>query len=242
MVTTKTSRKPAVKISSKKVAVNKKVTKPTSFTLSLFDLLGKEKSQVVLPKEIFGLQENTTLLTQYVRVYLANQRQSNASTKTRAEVQGSTRKIYKQKGTGRARHGSRRAPLFVGGGTIGGPQNHNFSLKMNKKQKQKALFTALSLKYKEQNTMGLVKETTVLKTKVVMQFLKKTNLNNKKILLVLPELKKNNLVLASRNIPNITLIDSKSINPYILLQNDKVIFADNSIEVLKSHFLKQHEN
>lgn len=232
----------ATKKIPKKPESIKKVSKPVGFTLKLFNLLGAEKTEMPLPKEIFGLQENAVLLTQYIRVYLANQRQSNASTKTRAEVQGSTRKIYKQKGTGRARHGSRRAPIFVGGGTIGGPQNHNFSLKMNKKQKQKALFTALSLKYKEQNTIGLIKEDSTAKTKVIVQFLKNTNLQNKKILLVLPELGKNSLILASRNIPNITLIDSKSINPYILLQNEKIIFADNSIEVLKTHFLKHHEN
>src|SRR3989338_9847754 len=107
-----------------------------------------------MPKEIFAVEASPRLLAQYVRVYLANRRQGTASAKTRAEVKGSTRKIYKQKGTGKARHGDIKAPIFIGGGVVGGPIPRDFSLKFNKKQKRKVLFYALTLKLKQKDIFG----------------------------------------------------------------------------------------
>src|SRR5581483_3879222 len=116
---------------------------------SVYDLKGKAIGRVTLPSEVFGVEENPHLLAQAVRVYLANQRQGTVSTKTRGEVQGSTRKIYRQKGTGRARHGGIRAPIFVHGGIVFGPKPREFSLSMPQKMRRLALFTALSGKVKD---------------------------------------------------------------------------------------------
>src|SRR3989338_4919632 len=137
--------------------VKKTETKKSSagLTIPVYDLNGKEKGTVELAKEIFAVEASPKLLAQYVRVYLANRRQGTASTKTRGEITGSTRKIYKQKGTGRDRHGDIKAPIFVGGGTVGGPKPRDYSLKFNKKQTKKALFYSLSLKFKEQGIFGL---------------------------------------------------------------------------------------
>ena len=131
--------------SEKKLTTPKK--KKVNLTIPVYDLDGKEKSTLEVAKEIFGIESNPKLIAQYVRVYHANQRQGTSSTKTRGEVRGSTRKIYRQKGTGKARHGDIKAPIFVGGGVVGGPQPGKHSLKLNKKQIKKSLFTALSLKF-----------------------------------------------------------------------------------------------
>ena len=238
----KSPKKITKKVVAKPVVKAKPVTpaKKSGLTLKFFDLEGKPGKDIELPAEIFNTVSHPKLLAQYVRVFLANNRSGNASTKTRAQVRGSTRKIYRQKGTGRARHGSRRAPIFVGGGIIGGPTTKDFSLKLNKKQRRKALFSALTIKYKEENTIGLATDTKTAepKTKIVSKFLKLANLDSKKVLLVLSKFEKNNLVLAARNIPSVTVVESQSINPYLILQNDKVIFAQDALESLKKHFLK----
>src|SRR5258708_225116 len=129
------------------VSVSKKTEKKyTPVSVDVIGVDGKVSGKVSLPGEMFGEKVNKTLLAQAVRVYLANQRQGNASTKTRGEVDGSTAKIYRQKGTGRARHGSKRAPIFVKGGLVFGPKPRDFSLALPQKMKRKALFGALSAK------------------------------------------------------------------------------------------------
>jgi large subunit ribosomal protein L4 len=115
----------------------------------------KKEKIIDFPKEMFESIENKPLLAQAVRVYLANQRQGNASTKTRGEVHGTTKKVYKQKGTGRARHGAKKAPIFVGGGIAGGPKPRDYSLKLNKQQKKIALICALTLKRNEKKLFVL---------------------------------------------------------------------------------------
>ncbi len=230
-----------------KKTITKKVTpvkKPAGLTVPVLNLEGKEASTVSLPKEIFSSQASDKLLAQYVRVYLTNQRQGNAASKTRSEVKGSTRKIYRQKGTGRARHGAKSAPIFVGGGVAFGPQPKNFSLKLNKKQRRRAFFSALTHQYKDGNVLGLVDKSLEIepKTKNFSSLLKNAQLTDKKILLVLPQLSKNNLILASQNIPGLTLTDAKSINTYEVLSNQKIIFVSKALDVLREHFLKQYEN
>src|SRR6266404_5428662 len=133
------------------VSVSKKTTEKAYATVSVavVGIDGKVSGKVSLPGEMFGEKVNKALLAQAVRVYLANQRQGNASTKTRGEVDGSTAKIYRQKGTGRARHGSKRAPIFVKGGIVFGPKPRDFSLSLPQKMKRKALFSALSAKVKD---------------------------------------------------------------------------------------------
>ena len=119
----------------------------TGLNIDVFDIKGKNVGSISLPESIFKAKVNPQVVAQAVRVYLANQRQGTSSTKTRGEVQGSTRKIYRQKGTGRARHGSIRAPIFVHGGVAFGPKPRDFSLKIPSKIKQQALFSAFSSKF-----------------------------------------------------------------------------------------------
>ena len=136
--------KPATPSKVQEVKVASKVTSAKSVSAPLFDLAGKSTGTVSLPGELFNIPNSPQLLAQYVRVYLANQRQGTASTKTRSEVTGSTRKIYKQKGTGRARHGANKAPIFVGGGIAFGPRPQDHTLSLTKKQRTKALLMTLS--------------------------------------------------------------------------------------------------
>lgn len=242
-----TPKKPIVKktVAKKVVPIKAPTVKKTiGMTIPVLNMEGKQSSTTAVSKEIFSTEASDKLLAQYVRVYLANQRQGNAATKTRAEVRGSTRKIYRQKGTGRARHGAKSAPIFVGGGVAFGPQPKDYSLKLNKKQRRKAFFYALSLRFKEGNVIGLVDKSLEIepKTKTFLTFLKGSQLVDKKILLVLPEGKKNSLVLAARNVPRVTLTDARSINTYEVLNNEKIVFVVKAVTALDSHFLPKHEN
>lgn len=219
----------------------KSTKKKGVLTIPVYNIEGRLIKRKTLPKEIFSVEVNKKLLTHYVRVYLANQRQGTASTKTRSEVKGSTRKIYRQKGTGRARHGAITAPIFVGGGVVGGPRPTDYSLKMNKKQKRKAFLYALSLIQKNNSILELSGDISSFKakTKIFADFLKKLDLHEKKILLVLPKFEKNNLVLASRNVRSVILRDINSLNAYDLLNTEKVILADQTLKVLEKRY---HEN
>lgn len=225
-----------------KVIKEKKTIKKSSVDLMIpvYDIKGKEISQIELPKEIFNYKVNKSLIIQALRVYQFNQRQGTSSTKTRGEVIGSTRKIYRQKGTGRARHGSIKAPIFVGGGVAGGPKPRKYSLKINKKQKRKAIFSGLTFMFKNKKIIGLDKKTLEIdsKTKYITQFLKTLSLLNKKIVFVLPKMEKNNFVLAARNIQGVNMIDVRSLNIFQILNCEKLIFFENSIEIIKNHFLK----
>jgi len=168
----KTTAPKAVKAAEKKAPVAKKAVekkekveaavspKGTSFKeaaaapkaaglkVEVIDTVGKVVETMELPKELFGAKINSVLMAQAVRVYLANQRLGTASTKTRGEVDGSTRKIYRQKGTGRARHGGIRAPIFVKGGIAHGPKPRDYSLLLSKNMRIAALRSALSAKVK----------------------------------------------------------------------------------------------
>ncbi len=210
------------------------------FSLPLYDKKGEIKSEIQISKKIFSEKINPSLIAQAVRVYLANQRQGTASTKTRGEVKGSTRKIYRQKGTGRARHGSIKAPIFVGGGIVGGPKPRDYSLKLNKKQKRKAFYSALTLQYQEKNLLVFDREFLKinLKTKEVVKILEKLNLLGKKILFIFSKLEENNFLLAARNIEKVDFIDVYSLNTYEVLNHQKLVFFADALEVLEKHFEK----
>ncbi|MDO8608958.1 MAG: 50S ribosomal protein L4 [bacterium] len=223
------------------IKVKKAVAPKTTgeFLMKVFDIFGKEEKSLELPKEIFDIKTDLKLISQYIRVFLTNQRQGNASTKTRGEVMGSTRKIYRQKGTGNARHGDIKAPIFVGGGIVGGPRTHDYNLKMNKKQKQIAFYSALTLKFKEQNIFGLQLGTIKdLKTKIIAQFLKTVKADNGSVIFVLPKLERNNFVLSARNLKKVSLCDVSTLNPYEIVKTNKLFFVDDALLIMSKKFSK----
>jgi len=232
------------KTKTEKRSETKKATvkKTDGLTVPVYNIDGEEKRTLALPKEAFSIVVKPQLLAQAVRVYRFNQRQGTASTKTRGEVVGSTRKIYRQKGTGRARHGDIKAPIFRGGGIVGGPKPKDYSLDINKKQKRKAFFGALTLKLKEKSIFGIADSALKIepKTKLVANFLKTLKLTGKKITFVLPKMEKNNFILATGNLSEVDLIDCQSLNTYQILNNTKLIFFESALEVFKSHFLKKN--
>jgi len=242
-VKTQKSKVVVKKVAATKKAVVKAATaKETGLKQSVYDVKGKVAESINLPAEIFGVKINKTLMTQAVRVYLANQRRGTLSTKSRGEVKISTRKIYRQKGTGRARHGAASAPIFVGGGIAFGPKPRDFSLKLNQNMKRVALFSALTSKLKD----GEIKVVTGLekiepKTKKMVDVIDKLELNGKnaQVLLIMPSGNENvNIVKAGRNIKGVTVTSANLINTYEILSNKRVLFMKSSIDSLKETFLK----
>jgi len=243
-VTTKTPVKKAatVKAAGVKtpVATNPVVAKktPGNVKTDVFDLTGKVIATIALPGELFDAKVNKALMTQAVRVYLANQRKGTQSTKTRGEVEGSTRKIYRQKGTGRARHGGVRAPIFVGGGVALGPKPRDHSLSLPQKMRKAALSSALTGKLSD----GQVKvvdglETLDPKTKLFVEILKKLALdtNKKKILLVLPE-KTDKLQKAVRNVEGVTFVLANQLNTYEVLNTRTLLLMKSAVITLEKTF------
>lgn len=212
-------------------------------TADLYNLETKKTEKVKVPKEIFEAKINPFLMAQAVRVYLANQRQGTLSAKTRGEVKGSGRKIYRQKGTGNARHGDRYAPIFVGGGVAFPPKPRDFSLKISKKAKKAALFSALTKKFNDNKVIFLkglekIKPKTKEGEKVLKEVIPEIGGREIKILLVIPE-KTKNILLAMRNLKGVEIILANLINTYTVLKSDKIIFLDKSLEKIKEVFLKK---
>lgn len=235
-----TPKKKAVVVSAKKIIVKKP---KDTLSLEVFDTKGKLSETVLLPKEIFGAKINDKLLAQAVRVYLANQRAGSATTKTRSEVHGTTKKAWQQKGTGRARHGSRKAPIFVHGGIAWGPRPRDFSLSLSKKMRRAALFSALSLKQKSNEIKGIKGlEKLTPKTKLIVEVLNNLGVNqdNKKILLITPKGKEfENVYRAARNIQGVSLLPADIINAYQIMNNKLILLMDKSLDVITSNFLKE---
>ncbi len=228
----------------KKATVRKAVSLPAekttrvSLSAPMFTITGAKSGSFALPKEIFGTKINQALMAQAVRVYLANQRLGTVSTKTRGEVDGSSKKIYRQKGTGRARHGTLRAPIFVKGGVAHGPKPRDYSLKLPPKMKKAALFSALSLKTKDGEIKVLSGLTKIEpKTKIMNSLLKKITDEGKKnrVLLVTSANPKDlgNVYKASRNIRNVEVLNAEFLNAYQVLRHKNLLFMKESIEVLK---------
>jgi len=214
------------------MVVRKKIEKEIEAEkIIIYDPNGEIKDTIKISPESSKIKINYKLLAQTVRVYLNNQRKGTASTKTRGEVKGSTRKIYRQKGTGRARHGDIKAPIFVGGGVVGGPKPKEYRLKLNKKQIKKSLFDSFILKIKERKIIGLSQLFSEMKpkTRLLASFLKKMGLG-RKILLVVDKIKNNNLVLAARNLVNLDIRTVDCLNAYNLLNADTILFMENPLK------------
>lgn len=216
--------------------------KGTSLNISVFDTKGKVSGRIELPSEIFGAKINDSLMSQAVRVYLINQRQGTSKTKHRGEVDRTTKKLYQQKGTGRARHGSRRAPIFVGGGKVFGPIPRDLSLNFSKKMKTLALFSALSSKLKD-SEVKIIKglEEIAPKTKLMAEVLKNLGINSaSKVLLVMPKAGKEseNVYRAGRNLEGLEILSANSLNTYKVLDNRLVLLMKDSVDSLKETFIQ----
>ncbi len=190
--------------------------------------------KVSLSDEIFAIDPNDHAIYLDVKQYLANQRQGTHKSKERNEIAGSTRKIKKQKGTGSARAGSIKSPLFRGGGRVFGPQPRDYSFKLNKKVKQLARKSALSYKVKD-NSLMVVEDLSFdsIKTKSFLSLLSGLSLTDKKTILVLPEENKN-VYLSSRNLPKSKVVTVNDVNTYQLLNADHLVICEGSVSKLET--------
>ncbi len=193
--------------------------------VDVLDINNSKVGSIELADTVFNAEVNEALLYEAVRNFLANKRQGTAATKTRHEVAGSGKKLWKQKGTGRARMGSIRSPLWRHGGTTHGPQPRDYSWDLPKKMLQGALRSALSAKLKD-GSIKIVREFSLAdhKTKTFSGMLQKFNAPNK--VLVVDNSKSRELSLSSRNMAGVTLIASMEVNPYHLLGAKQILMSE----------------
>jgi large subunit ribosomal protein L4 len=195
-------------------------------------------AKVQLPEAIFGIEPNDHAIYLDVKQYLANQRQGTHKSKQRNEIAGSTRKLHKQKGTGGARAGSIKSPLFNGGGRIFGPQPRDYSFKLNKKLKALARKSALSYKAKDNNILVLEDfNFDSVKTKNYAKFLADNKVGAEKTLLVLPAVN-NNVYLSSRNLKKAKVVTADQLNTYDVLNAGKLLLTTGSVKTLEEAFAK----
>ena len=205
----------------------------------VLDFNGKDTGRKVqLSDSVFGIEPNNHAVYLDVKHYLANQRQGTHKAKERAEVAGSTRKIKKQKGTGTARAGSAKNPLFKGGGTVFGPRPRSYSFKLNKNLKRLARKSAFSIKAKESNIIVLEDfnfETP--NTKNFINVLKALELENKKSLFVLGDTNKN-VYLSSRNLKGSSVVSSLELSTYAILNANNLVLLESSLEIIEENLSK----
>lgn len=195
-------------------------------------------ARVQLPDSIFGVEPNDHAIYLDVKQYLANQRQGTHKSKQRNEIAGSTRKLHKQKGTGGARAGSVKSPLFNGGGRVFGPQPRDYSFKLNKKLKSLARKSALSYKAKDNNIVVLEDfNFDSIKTKNYIQLVAGLNFAAEKTLLVLPSAN-NNIYLSSRNIKKVKVITADQLSTYDVLNAGKLLLTASSVKTLEEALAK----
>ncbi len=201
-------------------------------SVSVLNLNGEEtEKKVNLNGDVFGVEPNTQVMFDAVQVYQANMRQATAKTKTRSEVRGGGKKPWRQKGTGRARAGSSRSPIWVGGGTVFGPiGNQNYKLSMNKKAHTLALKSALSVKASEKNII-VVDELNTTKTKDFAKALEMLKVEGKALVV----LKEENAEFekSARNVPGVKVVLTNNVCVYDLLNSNKVLFTTESVKALE---------
>lgn len=207
--------------------------------VSVLNINGQETGRKVqLNDAIFGIEPNDHVLYLDVKQYLANQRQGTAKSKERSEVSGSTRKLGRQKGGGGARRGDINSPVLVGGGRVFGPKPRNYSFKLNKKVKALARKSALS--YKAQESAIVVVEDFTMeapKTKDFVNITKNLKVEDKKLLLLLPEVNKN-VFLSSRNLQRTNVMTATQLNAYKVLNADVLVITENSLKAIDSILTK----
>ena len=198
-----------------------------------FSAKGDERGTVELPEEVFGQPVHEHSIWEAVRCYLANQRQGTASVKTRAEVSGGGRKPWRQKGTGRARQGSNRSPVWRHGGRAFGPRPRSYNYALPKKVRSLALRSALSARAADSAiTVVDVLEFTAPRTKDLAALIAKIGAGEKRCLLVLGE-HRPNAYLSGRNIPQLQTIPVRELNPYMVMQSDTIVFEMDGLEKIR---------
>ncbi len=199
--------------------------------LTVYNIKGEETGRKVkLDASVFGVEPNDHAIYLDVKQYLANQRQGTHKSKERAEISGSTRKLKRQKGTGTARAGSIKSPIFRGGGRVFGPKPRNYGFKLNKKLKQLARKSALAYKLKNNEIIVVENmEFEAPKTKSFIAFNESLKVADKKSLLVLGEANKN-VYLSARNIQNSTVVTASELSTYDILNNKCLLLTEGSIE------------
>ena len=212
-------------------------------TAKVRNLENKEVGDVELNDAIFGVELNESLIHAAVRNYLANKRQGTSATKTRGNVSGSGRKLWKQKGTGRARIASIRSPLWKGGGNVHGPQPRDWSYKMPKKMRRGALRSALSERLREGNLI-IIDDFSIAnpRTKDFIGVMSSLGFNDDKKrtkTLIVDSLENANLILASRNVQKTKVTNGYGLNIYDIIYHEKLLISKSAIEEL-NHFLDPH--
>lgn len=193
---------------------------------------GKATGRTVeLPEEIFGAEPNNHVIYLAVKQYLAAQRQGTHKVKTRAEVQGASRKLHRQKGTGGSRKGNIRNPLYKGGGTIFGPKPHSYDMKLNRKVKDLAKISALSYKAKD-NAIVVVEDITMdsPKTKSFMEIMGSLKVADKKAMFIMPE-NNDNLQLSIRNVPSVLGVLLSDINTYDIVNSEVLVLTESAAKI-----------
>lgn len=200
--------------------------------LDILNIKGEKTGRTIeLPEDIFGIEPNDHAIYLAVKQYQGAQRQGTAKVKTRAEVQGSSKKLHKQKGTGGSRKGNLRNPLYKGGGTIFGPKPHGFDIKVNRKVKDLAKMSALSYKAKD-NAIVVLEDVTMdaPKTKTFTGLLKGLNMGRKKSLFVVPEYN-DNLYLSLRNVQGANGTVISDMNTYDILNANVLVLSESAAKL-----------
>ena len=200
--------------------------------VKVLNIEGKETGRTIeLPEEIFGIEPNDHAIYLAVKQYLAAQRQGTHKVKTRAEVQGASRKLHRQKGTGGSRKGNIRNPLYKGGGVIFGPKPHAYDIKLNRKVKDLAKISALSHKAKD-NSIFVIEDITLdtPKTKSFVDILGNLNVADKKVMFVQPEFNEN-LDMSMRNVPTVQGVLLSDINTYDIVNADVLVMTESAAKI-----------
>jgi large subunit ribosomal protein L4 len=200
--------------------------------LKVLSIQGKETGRTVdLPEEIFGIEPNNHAIYLAVKQYLASQRQGTHKVKTRAEVQGASRKLHRQKGTGGSRKGNIRNPLYKGGGTVFGPKPHKYEIKLNRKVKDLAKMSALAHKAKA-NSIVVVEDVNLdtPKTKTFMNILNSLKVGDKKLMFVVPEYN-DNVYVSSRNVPSVLTTLMSDVNTYDLVNSEVLVLTESAAKI-----------
>jgi large subunit ribosomal protein L4 len=207
--------------------------------VAVLDINGKDTGrQVELAADVFGIEPNDHAIYLDVKQYLANQRQGTHKSKERGEITGSTRKIKRQKGTGTARAGSIKSPVFRGGGRIFGPRPRNYSFKLNKNLKRLARKSALSIQAKDNNLVVIEDfNFEAPSTKNFINVLKALNIDSKKSLFVLGE-SNSNVYLSSRNLKNSKVVNNTGLSTYSVLNANTVVISESSLEGINNNLSK----